>query len=72
MAITVVLPDYRMMGIRFLPYSIVPMGLVMYEIVRTFKLDKENKDEEKEICHAAHWTAIVNGLIFGVLFRRIL
>ena len=57
-------PDRMLLKSTLLPYFIIPATYLMYEIYDW------NQGEINEICRPAHLTAIANGIIYGVLFRK--
>jgi hypothetical protein len=59
-------PLHSFFGIRFLPFVFFPMAFMFYEI------NEYREVYVKEISRPAHLMALANGLLMGLIFRRIL
>ncbi len=55
--------EHKMFKSRFLPYEIVVMAMIGYELM--------NRRNQKELNKPAHFLAIFNGLLFGKFFRKL-
>lgn len=56
-------PDLMLLGSRWLPFFIVPVVYLMYEV------DEFNNKHVNEVSRPANITAALLGFIFGALFR---
>jgi hypothetical protein len=60
-------PNHSIFQLRFLPYTFIPIGLIMYELVQAYY----NWDDPKnhDISRVAHLTSIVFGTVCAVYWK---
>lgn len=63
-------PQLAMMGIRFLPYALVPLALLGFELRQLFRAETGQQAVSKDTSPWAHVSSAAFGLIFGLLYKR--
>lgn len=70
MAAFTIFPNYKVLGLRWLPFSLIAFGALAFE-AREFISEYSNATEyRKDLCREAHLLSIINGLLYGLYFKR--
>ena len=65
-----IFPNYKILGLRFLPFSLVAFGVLAFEAREFISEYTQASEERKELCREAHLLSILNGVLYGLYFKR--